>query len=113
MNTDGTVKSEQQISPAVGGLTGVGPADEFGTSVSPIGDLDGDGVPDLVVGSILGPCATRRQLDPMARNRATGLAFSSAARRVSPRSTNISARRSQSCSQPCGQSLPNEDFRDP
>ena len=52
MNVDGTVKSEQKISNDVGGLTGpVGSSDYFGTSVSGIGDLDGDGTIGLVVGA--------------------------------------------------------------
>ncbi|MEW6072794.1 MAG: PKD domain-containing protein [Planctomycetota bacterium] len=50
---NGTVKAEQQISMAVGGLTGIDAGDEFGTAVTPMGDLNGDGVLDIAVGTIL------------------------------------------------------------
>lgn len=53
LNADGTVKSHQKISDSEGGFA---PAlvnfDNFGTSVSGIGDLDLDGAPDLAVGAI-------------------------------------------------------------
>jgi len=52
MNTDGTVKSHQKISlftPGIGGE--LEHLDHFGHSVNPIGDFDGDGVIDLIVGS--------------------------------------------------------------
>ncbi len=32
-------------------FVGLGPDDVFGTSVSSVGDLDGDGVPDVIIGS--------------------------------------------------------------
>jgi len=52
MNTDGTVKSEQRISDTQGDFGGVLDDDDlFGISVAGIGDLDGDGVTDLAVGS--------------------------------------------------------------
>ncbi len=51
-DTDGTVGSEQKISSTAGGLpAGVDDGDEFGTSVAGVGDLDGDGVDDVVVGA--------------------------------------------------------------
>ena len=50
LNADGTVKSEQKISAVTGGLTGtIDDGDSFGQSVAGIGDVDGDGVIDLVV----------------------------------------------------------------
>ncbi|MEZ6063708.1 MAG: FG-GAP-like repeat-containing protein [Planctomycetaceae bacterium] len=51
MNADGTVKSEQKISDTAGGFTGIlDDGDQFGSSLTAIGDLDGDGVTELVVG---------------------------------------------------------------
>ncbi len=52
LNTDGTVKSLQKINSTQGGFTGI--LDDhsfFGNSVASLGDLDGDGVGDLVVGA--------------------------------------------------------------
>ena len=52
LNADGTVKAEQKISALTGGLTGpLGAGDQFGESVAGVGDVDGDGVGDLVVGA--------------------------------------------------------------
>jgi hypothetical protein len=52
MNTDGTVKSHQKISDTQGNFTGtLAEDDQFGTSVTSPGDLDGDGVNDLVAGA--------------------------------------------------------------
>jgi len=58
MNLDGTVRSEQKISDTAGLLSGIGnpggtlaDGDLFGSSISGIGDLDGDGVIDLAVGA--------------------------------------------------------------
>lgn len=52
MNADGTVRAEQKIAQGVGGFDGtlVG-SPRFGKCIAALGDLDGDGVPDLVVGS--------------------------------------------------------------
>src|SRR5690349_9271649 len=48
----GTVGSFQKISPSTGGLGSVlGSGDEFSFSMGSIGDLNGDGVPDLAVGA--------------------------------------------------------------
>lgn len=52
LNSDGTVKAEQKITSNAVGL--VGPLDDqdlFGVSGASIGDLDVDGVTDIVVGS--------------------------------------------------------------
>ncbi len=52
MNSDGTVKGDQKISQTAGGFTGkLDSSDNFGTSVATLGDLNGDGIPDLAVGA--------------------------------------------------------------
>jgi hypothetical protein len=52
LNADGTVKSHQKISDTQGNFSGaLDNYDEFGNSVASIGDLDGDGVTDLAVGT--------------------------------------------------------------
>lgn len=52
MNTDGTVRDEQKISSTQGGFSGsLNTRDGFGISLAPLGDLDGDGVLDVVVGA--------------------------------------------------------------
>ena len=53
LNSDGTVRSEQKITENVGGFTGtLGGAVAFGGALDTLGDLDGDGVMDLIVGSV-------------------------------------------------------------
>ncbi len=48
----GTVSSFQKISDTEGGFTGtVDDSDNFGQSVTSVGDLDGDGITDLAVGA--------------------------------------------------------------
>jgi hypothetical protein len=50
---DGTVRARQKISRTQGGFTGhLDSLDTFGTSLAAPGDLDGDGVADLVVGAV-------------------------------------------------------------
>jgi len=52
MSNDGTVKSFQTISDTEGGFDGdLDNGDHFGVTVDNMGDLDGDGIPDLVVGA--------------------------------------------------------------
>lgn len=52
MNTDGTVKTHQKISSLHGGFTGRLLVEDFwGASVSGLGDIDGDGIRDVVVGA--------------------------------------------------------------
>ena len=53
LHPDGTVRSHQKINEFNGGFTGVlNNGDYFGRSVRSPGDLNADGVPDLVVGAI-------------------------------------------------------------
>jgi len=51
LNKDGTVKSSQKISDTEGNFGVIKANDSFGVSVANIGDFDGDGVTDLVVGA--------------------------------------------------------------
>jgi len=54
MNNDGTVKSEQEISDTEGGFEGIlNAGDRFGVTVDGMGDMDFDGIPDIVVGADL------------------------------------------------------------
>jgi len=50
LNTDGTVRDHQKISSTQGNFTGIlDNSDKFGYAVASLGDLDYDGVPDIVV----------------------------------------------------------------
>ena len=51
LNTDGTVKSHQKISSTQGGFTGILDDGDYFSSVGTLGDFDGDGVLDLIVGA--------------------------------------------------------------
>ena len=52
LNQDGTVKSYKKISSTQGGFAGdLGDEDFFGSSLTKIADLNGDTIPDLVVGA--------------------------------------------------------------
>jgi hypothetical protein len=52
LNPDGTVSSEQKISNTRGGFGGqIRAGERFGSGVSPIGDVNADGSPDLAVGA--------------------------------------------------------------
>lgn len=54
MNDDGTVRGSQRIASGVGGLLpgSFTSGDAFGSSIASLGDLDGDGVTDIVVGAL-------------------------------------------------------------
>jgi PKD repeat protein len=53
LRKDGSVKSASEINELVGGFSApLDDIDQFGTSVSALGDLDGDGVTDLAVGAV-------------------------------------------------------------
>ena len=53
LNPNGTVKGHQKISSTDGGFTGsLDNWDTFGHSVANLGDLDGDGTTDIVVGAL-------------------------------------------------------------
>jgi len=47
MNPDGTARSQVRIGQVAGTTSG----DSFGNSIAPLGDLNGDGIPDLIVGA--------------------------------------------------------------
>ncbi len=51
LNADGSVKSSQKIADGVGGGPALSNNDFFGSSLAALGDLDGDGVTDLAVGT--------------------------------------------------------------
>lgn len=54
LDSNGTVAFEQKISETQGGLGSVLDAsDSFGQSLAALGDLNGNGTPDLAVGAIL------------------------------------------------------------
>jgi GEVED domain/FG-GAP-like repeat/Cadherin domain/FG-GAP repeat len=51
MNANGTVRNSQKITSGVGGGPTLAAGDYFGHSMAALGDLDGDGVNDLIVGA--------------------------------------------------------------
>jgi hypothetical protein len=52
LDTDGTVKSEQKISDTSGSFGGsLDDTNNFGSAIAPLGDLNGDAVPDIAVGA--------------------------------------------------------------
>ena len=54
MDRDGRVRSQQKIADGAGGFNGdLSDGDQFGSAVAGIGNLDGNGIPDLAVGAPL------------------------------------------------------------
>lgn len=54
LQLNGTVEAHQKISATQGGFTGhLDAGDEFGSAVACLGDVNGDGVPDLAIGAAL------------------------------------------------------------
>ncbi|MCH8904404.1 MAG: FG-GAP repeat protein [Bacteroidetes bacterium] len=52
LNSNGTVNSYQKVSQTQGGFTGtLTDNDYFGTSIAPLGDINGDGIMDLAIGA--------------------------------------------------------------
>lgn len=51
LNSDGTVSSHQKIGPGSGGFGGTLSSDHFGASVAVLGDQDGSGCDELIVGA--------------------------------------------------------------
>jgi hypothetical protein len=52
MNSSGTIQSQQKISAAQGGFSGfLNTGDQFGICAASMGDIDGDGMPDIIVGA--------------------------------------------------------------
>jgi len=52
LTTSGGIKASQKLSPGVGNFPSVlGANDQFGASVAGIGDINGDGVPDVSIGA--------------------------------------------------------------
>lgn len=52
LNSDGTVTDEEKIAAGQGGFDGsVTDGDSFGSAIAPLGDVDGDGTLDLLVGA--------------------------------------------------------------
>jgi hypothetical protein len=52
LNADGSVKDDQMIGDEIGGGPQLSRGDAFGSAVTSLGDIDGDGISDLAVGAL-------------------------------------------------------------
>ena len=67
LNADGTVKSTAELCESTSGIT-LTNGHKFGTSVAGLGDIDGDGTPDIAVGGFMQGTKNRGQVDIILMN---------------------------------------------